>query len=159
MRQLFAGIDQGAFREVKPRGGTGDFLVHAGRGTAFGDPDNDGDVDIVMPKKDPPASVLHNTAPKKGGSRQFRLVNRQGADAVGATFTAVMANARWYKELYPSYGYCSSNDPRIHIGLAKGDGIEMVIVRWPCGAVEVFQVPDSVFVQVIREGEGRPFSP
>lgn len=101
MRQLFAGIDQGAFREVKPRGGTGDFLVHAGRGTAFGDPDNDGDVDIVVLKKDPPRlcvaqccqeeGTLDHTStaerPRRECDRRRGDRHREGIVAVGSSFS------------------------------------------------------------------------
>ena len=66
-----------------PIGASADLLVHASRGAAFGDLDNDGDVDIVVVNKDSPAYVLRNVVKKNGHWIILRLLNDHGANAIG----------------------------------------------------------------------------
>ncbi|MCH8147033.1 MAG: CRTAC1 family protein [Planctomycetes bacterium] len=155
--QLFAGTGPGQFQEVKPRGGTGDLLVHASRGAAFGDLDNDGDVDIVVVNKDGPAYVLRNVVKKKGHWIILRLLNDNGANAIGAELTVTVAGSVRRAILYPSYGYCSSNDPRVHVGLGAATNVNEVIVQWPDGTKERFGPLAADRTHELRQGRGESY--
>jgi len=148
-------LGHGRFADVPVVAGVAD--TGYGMGCTCGDFDNDGAVDIVVVNKDGPAYVLHNIAPKKGTSRQFRLVNREGADAIGARYKVQIGKTQRTAEHYPSYGYCSSNDPRIHVGLAEGETVDALMVHWGGGTWKQFNSTNAVPVQTIHEGEGKPF--
>ncbi len=152
--QLFAGTGPGKFQEVQPRGSSGGSLVHASRGAAFGDLDNDGDVDIVVLNKDGPAYVLRNVVKKQGHWVMFRLLTGNGSNAIGAEVTAIVAGSPRQAILFPSYGYCSSNDPRVHLGLGAAASVDEVVVQWPGGVTERFGPLDADRMHELRKERG-----
>lgn len=104
------------------------------RGGAFGDLDNDGDVDGVIVNIDAPPSLLRNELPGGGNALTLRLVGTVGnRDALGARVTLVAGSTRQLKEVHTSGSYLSSNDPRLHFGLGALALVDELIVRWPSG--------------------------
>lgn len=153
--QLFRGVDGGRFAEVFPRGGTAELIVKAGRGAAFGDLDNDGDVDIVVMNRDAHVDVLRNVAPKRGGAVTLRVLDAKGADAIGALVAVRAGNVTRSQFVMPSYGYCSSNDPRLHFGLGGAAEASEIRVRWINGKTETFGPLAAGRIHEVREGTGR----
>ena len=98
------------FDEVLPRGGTAEPLIHTSRGAAFGDIDNDGRVDILVVNRDGPAYVLRNRSAPRNWAL-LRVVNRDGADAIGATVTVRIGERTIVRDVRPGYSYLASNDP------------------------------------------------
>ena len=110
--------------------------AHVGRGAAFGDIDNDGDIDIVVNHKDASPALLRNDS--KHENRWIRLElqgTRSNRDAVGARFEAVVGDRTIYRQRKGGYSLESSNDPRLLIGVGKADEVTRLTVRWPSGAV------------------------
>ena len=68
----------------------------------------------------------------------FRVINEAGADALGATVRLTAADRLQWRTVQGAYSYCSSNDPRVHFGLAEATEVSEVIVRWPDGTQEAF---------------------
>jgi enediyne biosynthesis protein E4 len=150
---LLRGVGGGEF-EIVPHAGIVDPLLAAGRGAAFGDLDNDGDIDIVVVNRDSHLFILKNVAPKKGASITLRLFNRHGHMAVGADVRIDAGNRSWWRAVAPHESYGSSNDPRVHCGLGEVASVDQVLVRWPGGRVEVFG-PFAVNQEhELREGNG-----
>lgn len=132
--QLFRGKERMKFSYLGE--GTTAPMIGNSRGAAFGDIDNDGDVDIVVVDQDANVRVLMNIAEKKGSFLGVRLLNKKGADALGAmvrlTTTKEDGSERvQWRLAHPAYSYLSSNDPRVHFGVPTGDTITDLSVIWP----------------------------
>jgi hypothetical protein len=82
--QLYFAKDNGHVEEILPRGGTGRSSVATSRGAAFGDIDNDGDIDIVVFNRDGQPAILHNLVGSRGNWIQFHVLNQRGSPTIGA---------------------------------------------------------------------------
>ncbi|RUL82787.1 CRTAC1 family protein [Tautonia sociabilis] len=114
---------------------------HVGRGVAFGDLDDDGDIDIVVNHKDDRPALLRNETPL-GENHWIRLVltgTRSNRDAVGATITVEAGGTTIHRQRKSGTSMLSSNDPRVIIGLGPAETIDRLTVRWPSGAETVLE--------------------
>jgi hypothetical protein len=138
---LFEQGENGRFNLVKPRGGTSELLVASSHGVAAGDIDGDGGIDLVIVNKDSPISILRNVVEDRGNWISFRVRDRNGADAIGATIELLlMDGTTMFKQVMTSRGYASSQDPRVHVGLGN-QKIQQAIIRWVDGSERTFQSP------------------
>jgi hypothetical protein len=107
-------------------------------GAAYGDLDNDGDVDLVVNNVNMPPFVYKNQATEKSGN-SFLEVTLQGEKgntaAIGAAVTVYYDSSFSYQELFPMRGFQSSMDPRLLFGLGKAKTIDSLIINWPGGMV------------------------
>lgn len=149
--QLFRCTADGTFAEVMPRGGTAKPLIETSRGTAVADFDNDGDLDIVVVNKDGPLHYLRNEVGSMKQWIMFRVINKHGSDAVGAELMISSQGKKQHRMLFPSYGYCSANDARIHFGLGEEEIVESVTVRWPDGKEQTLGPFAAGQVYVIKQ--------
>lgn len=138
------------FEEVLPRGGTAALLVHASRGAAFGDLDNDGGVDVVVVNRDAPTYVLSNRLVGRGDWLLVRVLDEHGRDAIGASLTLRAGGRVLRREVRTALGYASASDPRVHFGLGTGTTIEDLEVQWVDGGVESVPVPGVNRVLEVR---------
>lgn len=152
---LLRGLGGGDFEQIQPQGGTVPSLLATSRGAAFGDLDNDGSIDVVVVNKDGPAHVLRNIAAKRGGWILFRVLNRRGCDAINASLRVELDGQPQFREVVPNQGYCSSNDPRVHVGLGSAKKVERLVVRWRSREEEAFgPFPAGQHIE-LREGQGQ----
>jgi hypothetical protein len=152
---LLAGGPEGRFRRVEPLGGTDPILLETSRGAAFGDLDDDGDVDVVVVNRNARPSLLINVAPKQGGWIGFRVLNRHGSPAEGALVRARAGTRTWTRLAVTGYSYVSSNDPRVHLGLGPIGALDKVEVRWPDGSSESFGGFPAGSYHELRQGRER----
>ena len=128
--------------------------VHSGRGVAFGDFDNDGDIDILVINLNEPPSLLRNDV---SGSNHWVKVLLIGTtsnrSAIGAQVTAVYGDRRQAKAVMAQSSYLSANDRRLHFGLGAEKTASLEI-RWPSGAEEKFTEVAADQLVVIQEGKG-----
>jgi hypothetical protein len=143
----------GRFVDVSREVGLADIGPVVARGAAFGDYDNDGDVDILVNVAGGPALLLRN----EGGNRRHwlsveALATRPGRSAIGARVSVVAGGRRQVDEVRAGGSYASTNDPRLHFGL--GDAADAdVTVRWLDGRERTLrQVPADRFVRVWDDG-------
>jgi hypothetical protein len=148
---LFRGVGRGEFEELQPQGGTQPPFAAATRGAAFGDLDNDGGIDIVLATRDSPTRVLRNLVGHRQHWLTFRVLNRAGTDAIGAVTTLIVSGKKSWSMVLPNQSYCSSNDPRVHFGLATNTKAEQLGVQWPDGSSEVFGPFTADRIYEIRE--------
>lgn len=152
---LFRGRLDGRFEEVFPRGGTSELLTESSRGAAFGDLDNDGDIDIVIGNNAARVHLLRNVHQSAGHWAMFRVLNRGGSYALGASVRIDAGGVRRWRRVQRAYSFCSSNDPRVHVGLGPTDRIDEVVVHWPGRGEESFGPFGAGLIYELREGTGR----
>ena len=153
--QLFENKGSGSFTEVGKVLGAGMLIEKSSRGAAFGDLDNDGDLDVLVVNMDDTPTLLRND----GGNRQnwlmVKLVDRgSNVDAIGARVVVRQAGHTQTREVHSGTGYISQDDIRLHFGLGKAAEVEQLDVRWPSGEVESLRGIAANRLITIRRGEG-----
>ena len=135
-RILFRNLGNGTFSEVPEEDQPDLAARHVSRGCAFGDFDNDGDLDILIMNQNEPPTLLRNDAPRENHWIKIRLHGtRSNRSALGARVTVRSGSKVQVQELMSQTSYVSSNDPRLHFGLGAAV-VADVEVRWPMGSVE-----------------------
>jgi len=143
------------FRDVSADSGEGISLIDASRGVAFGDYDNDGDLDILIANCNDAAVLLRND----GGDRQHWLrVKTVGAksnrDGIGARVELTTEEVVQIREVKSGSSLYSQSDLIVHFGLGSSTTVDRVSVRWPSGTVDTVVGVEADQIIVIREGVG-----
>jgi hypothetical protein len=138
---MFENVDGKLFVDVSAEMGK-DFL-HKGyqRGSAFGDLNNDGSLDIVVTSLNESPRILMNTADSGNHWLMVSLVGHKSArDAIGAKVKLTTASGRvLYNHVAISVGFMSSSDKRVHFGLGAETRISSLEIRWPSGTVQTLK--------------------
>jgi hypothetical protein len=153
-RAVFRNLGGGKFEELIEEAGPGVAATHSSRGCAFGDFDNDGDVDILVVNMNEPPSLLRNDVTGKNHWLKVKLVGVQSnRSAIGARVTAKYGGKIQAQELLAQSSFYSANDPRLHFGLGTATTADLEI-RWPNGGKEsITKVPVDRLL-TIQEGKG-----
>ena len=152
-RLLFWNIG-GRFTDVTATSGPALKELRSSRGTAVGDLDNDGSLEIIISNMGERPSLLKNFSPRKNWLL-VQCVGRADMDAIGAR-VRVQAGGRWlHGEVLGGSSYLSQSDPRLHFGLADTQTYEAVEVRWPTGERERFPGGSANRVVVVKQGAGQ----
>ena len=148
--QLFLGDGAGGFTEVPASSHEPE---RVSRGTAVADLDGDGAVDLVVNNLDEAPDLYHGQM--KGRFIRFRLVGvESNRDGLGAVVTLSTGELRQRMELRLSDGFLGSNEPVLHFGLDQTDVVDEVIVAWPSGTTERFELLPAGKLYVVKEGSG-----
>jgi hypothetical protein len=153
--QIFRNKADRTFEEVADASGLNDGPLQSRRGTAFGDLNNDGNVDVVVYNEGGPPSVFLNQSQNSNHRVMFRLVGtKSNRSAIGARVTVYTSKMTQISEVRGGGGYLSSNDLRLHFGLGADTIIKKVQIAWPSGKKEELLdiAADSLFT--IMEGSG-----
>jgi hypothetical protein len=153
-RLVFRNLGNGRFEELIEEAGSGVAAAHSSRGCAFGDFDNDGDVDVLVMNMNEPPSLLRNDT--SGGGRWLKVLlegTRSNRSAIGARVTVRYGGRTQVQEVTAASSFYSANDRRLHFGLGPAPSASLT-VRWPDGtAEEIGEVPAGRLV-LITEGRG-----
>ena len=147
------------FRDVSEAVGLRLIANKVGRGTAFGDYDNDGDIDILNIHKNDTPYLLRNDG---GNSSNWIIVRTEGVKSnrcgFGAKILVTAGGLTQHREVRASDSYLSSNDPRVHVGLGSLKDAD-VEIRWPSGRVDKQAGVKVNQFYLAREGEGLRLDP
>jgi hypothetical protein len=130
--------------------------IEVSRGLAAGDIDGDGDLDLLITSIQGPARLYRNDAPRMGGWLRVRALDpRYRRHALGAI--VVLEGAGWAQRRFVNgaCSYLSHAEPDVHFGIPEGVVPERLVVRWPDGRTEAFDVPGTDRAIDVRRGEGR----
>jgi len=161
-RVLFRNRGDGTFVRMGDEAGSAINARHVSRGCAFGDFDNDGDLDILIMNQHEPPSLLRNDAPKENHWIKVRVEGtKSNRSAIGARVLLRYGGKVQAQAVLSQSSYVSANDPRLHFGLGAATTAD-IEVYWPSGGVEKFPAQAANQLVTIREGHGvvpgRPFS-
>jgi hypothetical protein len=125
-----------------------------GRGSARGDYDNDGRIDLLLIPNVGPPRLLHNTTEKTGHWIGFLLRGtKSNRDGFGARVTITTGGKSLSAECRSGSGYLTANDRRVHFGLGNVDTVDSVTVRWPSGVKESWAAPAAGRYTTLVEGQ------
>ena len=172
--QLFRNRGNGRFAEVSAEAGRVFELSEVSRGAAFGDVDNDGDLDVLLTNNNGPVRLLINEVGRRNRWVGLRLVGAASArDMLGArvgVFRRSVASATLptrpqgradagpvlWRRVRTDGSYVSANDPRVLVGLGRAAAVDRVRVVWPDGGVEEWGDVAVDRWTTLTQGTGRP---
>jgi enediyne biosynthesis protein E4 len=150
---FFRNLGNGTFDEISDRTGLNNGPLKSRRGTAFGDVNNDGNLDVVIFNADGPPSLFLNETRNSNHRVLFRLVGtRSNRAAIGARITVYSPGMTQIDEVRAGGSYNSTNDARLHFGLGRDAVITKVTVQWPSGLTQEFPNVAADAIYEIVEG-------
>ncbi len=155
---LFRNV-KGRFHEIGSGAGAALNLPRASRGSAIGDFDNDGDLDILINNIDDAPTLLRNDGANRAGHwlgvRLIGDVKRKSPrDAIGATILCTAGGKTRRAEVASGRSYNSQSDLRAHFGLGKTTKVDRLEVRWPNGKAEQYVIKAVDRIITIEQGKG-----
>ena len=139
-KKLFRNLGGGKFENITTRAGNALRKPSVGRGAAFGDLDNDGDVDVVLGVSNGAPEILINRGRPRLAWALVRLEGSgQNRDAIGARVSVTANGQTQIAERQSASSYLSVNDCRLHFGLGKASRVDRLEVIWPSGKRTAYQ--------------------
>lgn len=152
---LYHNLGNGKFEDVTAKAGPAMTTENLGRGCAFGDFDNDGDVDVVVNNLGDPPSLLRNDVGNKNNWIMIKcLGTRSNRSAIGARVKVTCGGHSQIDEVMSGSSYYSQNDFRLHFGLGTATKIDSVEISWPSGLKESFQNLAVNQLFLVQESKG-----
>jgi enediyne biosynthesis protein E4 len=152
----------GKFANISPDSGSVFQHSWVARGAAFGDLDNDGDIDVVVSDYSSPVHLLRNN----GGNRNHWIAldlrgTKSNRDAIGAKVALTTGSGKIQYGLVSTAGsYLSSNDRRVFFGLGAESSIRDIGIRWPSGTAQTLEHPSvNQFLRVVEPDSGAGAQP
>jgi hypothetical protein len=151
----------GRFKEITDQGGPGITVPYPSRGCAFGDFDNDGDVDFVINGVNNPPQLIRCDSRLDNNWIKVKCIGvKSNRSAIGARLKCVTRPLDEDKphqqidEVRSGGSYISQSDLRIHFGLGKAEKVDLLEVRWPSGQVDTMKDLKPNQLVVVEEGKG-----
>ena len=153
-RIVFRNLGDGRFEELLDQAGPGVTATHCSRGCAFGDFDNDGDIDILIVNMNEPPSLLRNDMTGNNHALKVKLIGtKSNRSAIGTRVVAHYGGRIQARDHVSQASFYSANDSRLHFGLGAADKADLDIT-WPSGATERIVNVAADHLVTIREGAG-----
>lgn len=149
-RLLYRNLGGGKFEDVSAIAGPAMAYRASSRGAAFGDFDNDGDIDVLIMNMHGGPSLLRNDSSSGNGWLQVLV------SSVGAVVTLESGGRMQTQTALSQSSFLSYNGRRLHFGLGKAERVASLTVAWPSGRTERFPVEGINRVLPLKEGTGRP---
>ena len=152
-RVVFRNMDGVRFEDVTGASGPAPLAAHSSRGAAFGDFDNDGDVDILVFNMNEPPSLLRNdyTGPNHWIAVKLAGTTSNRA-ALGATVRLTAGGRTQAQVVLSQSSYYSHDDLRLHFGLGSSTAADAIEIRWPSGRIDTVKNVRGGRLVTLREG-------
>jgi hypothetical protein len=151
---LFRNLGNGKFVELGEEAGPAMAARHVSRGCAFGDFDNDGDMDMLVMNQNEPPSLVRNDAPAGNHWLKVRLEGtKSNRSAIGARVLVHYGGKVQAQEVMSQSSYLSANDPRLHFGMGAATTAD-VEIYWPSGLADSLKSVPANQLLTLREGNG-----
>jgi hypothetical protein len=152
---LYRNLGNGRFEDVSAAAGPAILAENLGRGCAFGDFDNDGDVDVIVNNMDGPPTLLRNDGGNSNNWISIKCAGtRSNRSGIGTRVKVTSGGRSQIDEVMSGSSYYSQNDLRLHFGLGRASRAETVELAWPSGTKETFQDLPANHFFVIQETKG-----
>ena len=158
---LYKNLRNGRFADVSFQAGDGISAVKAARGCAFGDFDNDGDIDVVVNAVNDYPQLLRCDSRTQNNWIKVRTIGtKSNRSGIGARLKCVThppdekAPHQQIDEVRSGGSYISQNDLRVHFGLGKAEKVDLLEIRWPSGQVDTLKDVKPNQVIFVKEGSG-----
>jgi hypothetical protein len=153
-RVIFRNAAGARFDDLSAHSGAGAQALHSSRGAAFGDYDNDGDVDVLVMNMNEPPSLLRNDYAGPNGWIEILLQGtRSNRAAIGATVVVTVGGRRQARAALSQSSYYSHDDLRLHFGTGSAEHVDTIEVGWPSGHRQVLtNVPTRQVVRIRESG-------
>jgi hypothetical protein len=156
-RVVYRNLGNGRFEDVSSLAGPGIVARHSSRGAAFGDFDNDGDIDVAVMNMGEAPSLLRNTYTGTGKWVKVVLEGvKSNRSAIGAVVAIEAGGAKQTLPVLGQSSFLSQSERRLHFGLGSAAKVERVRVRWPSGDTETFAGGAAGTTLRLKEGAGEP---
>ena len=153
-RIIFRNLGNGRFEELIEAAGPAIAAPHCSRGCAFGDFDNDGDMDVLIVNLNEPPSLLRNDVSGDNHWLKVKLIGvKSNRGAIGARVTAHYGGKMQAQEVLSQSSFYSASDSRLHFGLGAAVSADLEI-RWPSGGRETLTKVAANQLVTIKEGSG-----
>jgi len=155
-RLVYRNLGNGKFKDVSKDMGRGVNAVYSSRGCAFGDFDNDGDIDVVILNMNDYPSLLRNDGGNRNNWVEIKLLGTKcNRTAIGARVRVVTEKHAQMDEVHSGGSVMSQSDLRLHFGLGQARQIDLIEVKWPTTqTVERFTNMEANQFLTIKEGSG-----
>jgi hypothetical protein len=155
-RLVYKNLRNGQFKDVSSEMGPGITQQYSSRGAAFGDYDNDGDIDVLVLNMGDIPSLLRNDGGNKQNWVKIKLVGTKcNRSAIGARVRVITTTHTQMDEVHSGSSVMSQGDLRLHFGVGKAEVIDAIEVKWPTTQkVERFTKVKANQILTIREGSG-----
>jgi hypothetical protein len=154
--QLFRNEGKAKFVEVSARAGKPFQRAVVARGAAYGDFDNDGDLDVLLTTNGGPAYLLRNDNGNQARFVKFKtLGEKSNRDGIGAKITLTLADGtKLWQVVHSGSSYCSQSELPLTFGLNRNDKVARVEIEWPSGKADKLADLAANRLYVVKEGAG-----
>jgi len=159
-RLIYRNLGNGRFKDVTTECGPGAQIRESSRGCAFGDYDNDGDIDVLIMNMNDPPSLLRNdyiNGKSRNNNNWIKLKlkgTKSNRSAIGARVRLRASGLLLIQEVTSQSSYYSHNDSRLHFGLGSASKIDSIEIRSPDGNTEIIKDISANQTITIKEGSG-----